>query len=303
MIIRMRGGRAMALAYGLVLALPVVFYASGTMPTSITAQTVASARLSYSGPRVLCTTPDDKYEALADVLSQQLDRALKGRRSSVGLDLADTRSGITCRYHASQHFYAASAAKVTILAALLLQAQEQKRVLTTRERDLAWLMITQSDNDAAQDLYEDVGIPGVQHFLNRAQMSQTKLSVYFGLILLTAQNEAKLLSLLSAPNQVLSAASRTYALYLMANVIPSQRWGTPHGAPAGVTVHVKNGWLPHPGNDWEINSLGIFTAPRRSYLMAVLTYGNPSMGYGIGTIEAAAQVMHRYLNAGPVAGP
>jgi hypothetical protein len=85
----------------------------------------------------------------------------------------------------------------------------------------------------------------------------------------------------------------------MAHVIASQRWGVPAGAPAGVTVHVKNGWLPYPGSTWEINSLGIFTTKHRVYLMAVLTYDNPSMTYGIDTIQGAAKVMHKDLNTVP----
>ncbi len=87
----------------------------------------------------------------------------------------------------------------------------------------------------------------------------------------------------------------------MANVIASQRWGVPAGAPNTVMVHVKNGWLPYPGNDWVINSVGIFTTKHRTYTIAMLTYGNPSMAYGIDTIESAAEVIHTLLNPGNVA--
>ena len=88
------------------------------------------------------------------------------------------------------------------------------------------------------------------------------------------------------------------------HVISGQRWGTPAGAPATVDVHVKNGWLGYPSNDdWEINSLGIFTAKtgHRVYTIAMLTHGNPDEGYGIETIENAAEVMHRVLNYGKLA--
>ena len=67
---------------------------------------------------------------------------------------------------------------------------------------------------------------------------------YWGLTQVTAHDEMLLLELLTRPNSVLTAASRAYQLGLMARVISSQRWGTPAGAPGGVTVHVKNGWLP-----------------------------------------------------------
>ena len=41
----------------------------------------------------------------------------------------------------------------------------------------------------------------------------------------------------------------------MSQVIPAQRWGVPAGARPGVTVHVKNGWLPDP-RLWVVNSIG-----------------------------------------------
>ena len=96
-------------------------------------------------------------------------------------------------------------------------------------------------------------------------------------------------------NAVLSVNSRAYALALMAQVIASQRWGTPSGAPSTVTVHVKNGWLPRATHGWRIHSMGCFTWYRGWYSIVVLTQDNPAMAYGIATIEAIARVIHRHL--------
>ena len=71
----------------------------------------------------------------------------------------------------------------------------------------------------------------------------------------------------------------------MAQVIPSQRWGVPAGAPADLTVHVKNGWLPLATHGWRIHSIGCFTGHHRGYSIVVLTEDNPTMAYGITTIE------------------
>jgi len=238
-------------------------------------------------------------DTLAVKMAHDIDSKLTGRLSTVGLEEIDPKTTITCTYHASTTFYAASAIKPTILGALLRMAQEQGRSLTTRERDLAWLMITQSNNDAATALWNEVGMRRMQHFLDLVKMTETKLNAAWGLSLLTAHDEILLLSVLSQPNRILSLNSRVYAQYLMSHVISSQRWGVPAGAPTSVRVDVKNGWLPYPvSNNWEINSIGFFTArhPWRVYEIAMLTHNNATMTYGINTIEGVAQVIHHDLN-------
>lgn len=289
------------------LAASVVLGALAAVPSTgaIAAITSAGARTSaaVSGAaglavvRADCVASRHSYDALARKMAADIDRRLSGRISSVGLYETDSRTGITCQYHPARHFYAASVIKVTILSALLRKTQEQHRALTATERQLAWLMITRSDNGAATALWNDVGHRAMQHFLNLAAMRQTELASAWGLSLITAHDEDLLLRLLASPNPVLSKASRVYARYLMANVIPGQRWGVPAGAPRTLRVHVKNGWLPF-GGSWEINSIGIFANLTRAYEIVILTYGNPSMTYGINTIENAAVVIHRDLNPG-----
>jgi hypothetical protein len=262
---------------------------------------LASAAAQRSDPRVTCVAKTHAYDKLAVKMAHDIDIKLAGRISTIGFKEIDSRTGVTCRYHATTHFYAASVIKATILAALLRMAQEHKRWLTARERRLAWLMITQSNNDAATDLWNEVGPSRMQHLLNLAKMTQTKLAHAWGLSLLTAHDEILLLSLLSSPNKILSPRSRVYAQSLMADVISSQRWGVPAGAPTSVRVGVKNGWLPYPvSNNWVINSIGFFrhTKPFRDYEIVMLTHNNPTMAYGIVTIERAARAIHADLNPG-----
>jgi hypothetical protein len=84
----------------------------------------------------------------------------------------------------------------------------------------------------------------------------------------------------------------------MARVIPSERWGVPAGAPTRLTAHVKNGWLPLAPYGWRINSIGGFTGHGGGYSIVVLTQDNPSMAYGIATVEAVARTVNRDLNPG-----
>lgn len=251
-------------------------------------------------PLVRCTA-GAAQPSLASKMAASIASTLRGRGTAIGLNLTDStdnKTGVTCWYQSTKRFYAASVIKVTILAALLRKTQEQHRQLTSHEKHEAWLMITRSDNNAANVLWADVGYRFMEHFLALAGMNRTWLNSHWGLTRITAHDELTLLMLISGTNKVLTKPSRVYARYLMNHVTPSQRWGVPAGAPTSMTVQVKNGWLPYPGDDWEINSIGTFTNPHRAYLIVMLTYDNPSMAYGINTIESAAKVIHALLNPG-----
>lgn len=238
------------------------------------------------------------HPKLAARMATDIRAALRGRLSTVALRVVDHSKQLTCSLNTRTHFDSASVVKVIILGTLLRMAETQHRQLTKHEVALATAMITQSDNNAASALWAEVGRGRLQYFLGRASMTETQLGPggYWGLTLITAHDEALLLNLLMYPNTVLTSASRTFALNLMARVIPSQRWGVPAGAPADLTVHVKNGWLPLATHGWRIHSIGCFTGHHRGYTIVVLTQDNPTMQYGIDTIQAAAEVIHQQLN-------
>jgi beta-lactamase class A len=251
----------------------------------------------------ICTSPSE-HRQLAARLSAGIEGALRGRAGHQAVTVRDAVTGVSCHAGSGRHFDSASIVKAVILAALLRWHQEAGEPLSPREEHEATLMITQSDNDAATFLWDEVGPGRLRRFLGLAKMDQTRpgRGGYWGLTQVTAHDEMLLLELLTLPNPVLSAASRSYQLALMARVIPSQRWGTPAGAPGDVTVHVKNGWLPDD-DGWHVNSIGAFTGKGRSYAIAVLTDDNPSERYGIDTIERVARAVHRDLNgAGPARG-
>jgi beta-lactamase class A len=264
--------------------------AAVAMPGRGTAVSAAASRI--------CTSA--KRPQLAARISRGIRAALAGRTDSVvGLAASDAAVGLSCQFHQRMHFYAASVIKVTIISALLLK-EHGPSGLTKPQRHLAYLMITQSNNDAATALWNDVGMTDMQRFLNKAGMGQTVLNAAWGLTLITAQDELTLLHLLTNPGKVLGKNSRTYVLSLMARVIPSERWGVPAGAPSDVTVHVKNGWLPYPkADDWHINSIGAFTGKDIAYQIVILTgpsaNGGQGESYGIQTVQGAAEVINRQL--------
>ncbi len=239
------------------------------------------------------------HPALAARIGRDIQAARRGRVSTVAVAVDDPGMGLVCWVNRFWHFDSASVVKVTILGALLRKAEDQHRYLTATEAARARLMITRSDNAAASALWAELGRSYLQHFLNVAGMTHTSLGPggFWGLTQITANDQVVLLRLLLNGNAVLDPSSRSYALRPMAEVIPAQRWGVPAGAPTGLTVHVKNGWLPLATHGWRIHSIGCFTGHGGGYSIVVLTQDNPTMAYGIATIEAIARAINHDLNA------
>jgi beta-lactamase class A len=267
-----------------------------------TAQASRTVTPAVSAPP-LCTAPR-AYATLAAKLSKDISAAVAGRSGHIAIRVEDVRTGVECRYNEGTRSHSASVIKATILAALLYWRQQTHTSLSTAEQDDAYTMITQSDNCAASQLWNDVGPTRMQQFVNAATMTETQLSPggTWGLSNITARDELQLMRILTEPNSVLSNTSRGYELTLMKEVISSERWGVPTGAPSGLSVYNKNGWLNDPVL-WVINTIGAIQGGGRDYKMAILTYNNSGEQYGINTVNAIASVANRDLNIGlPAAG-
>ena len=276
--------------------------ASGSAtPRASTAGSAAPATVTEG----LCTGPYSR-RALAAQLSADIAKGLSGRNGVHAVSLYDRVTGVSCVYNGSGHFDSASIVKAIIMAALLRWHQQTGAPLSAWEKDEAAEMITQSDNDAATDLWDEVGMANLQHFLDLAGMGETQLGQggAWGLTQVTAHDELLLLKLLTAPNSVLDAYSRSYQLGLMAQVTSWESWGVTAGTPSGVTWHVKNGWLPD-ATGWHLNSIGTFSGHGQNYMIAVLsdnTDMNDSEQYGINTIEEVARLVQRDLNNAQLTG-
>jgi beta-lactamase class A len=289
---RMRG---LTVAMGAAL-LGAVLTACPAWPAGAAAAGIAAGQAAASS--VICSS--SSHPALAASIGRDIRAAQRGRVSTIAVAVDDPGLSLGCWLNRFSSFDSASVIKVTILAALLRKAEDQHRQLTATEAAMARSMTTMSDNDAASDLWAELGRSYLQHFLDVAGMRHTWLGPrgYWGLTQITANDQVALLRLLLYGNTVLDPASRSYALKLMAEVIPAQRWGVPAGARAGLTVHVKNGWLPLATHGWRIHSIGCFTGHGNSYSIVVLTQDNPTMAYGVDTVEAIAEAVNRDLRLG-----
>jgi hypothetical protein len=198
----------------------------------------------------------------------------------------------------------ASVVKLDVLETLLAERNSNHTGLSASDQSLTQQMIEDSDNDAATSLWYEVGgATRIRSFNTAAGLADTSPSSCvncpdfpwpgWGLTTTTAADQLVLLRKLIEPSSLLTSAERSYALSLMENVTPSQRWGVSAGVPQQVTVALKNGWLPlnGSGTDWQINSVGWISGQGRDYLMAVLTTGNPTEQYGIDTIDQVASIV------------
>ena len=169
-------------------------------------------------------------------------------------------------------------------------------------------MIEDSDNDAATALWDAVGGgSGIGSFNSAVGLAQTTPSGCvqcpgfpwpgWGLTKTVPADQLALLREIVEPSALLTAADRSYALSLMENVTPAQRWGVTGGVPPAVTVALKNGWLPlnDADTDWQVNSIGWVSGQGRDYLVAVLTTGNSTEQYGIDTISGLSALVWQHL--------
>ena len=234
---------------------------------------------------------------------------LTGRAGTVLAAVYDLRTGRTWHLGQGQPQAEASIVKLDVLETLLSErGQGDGTGLSASERTRAEQMIQDSDNDAATSLWYAVGgAARIRSFNARAGLTRTAPSSCvvcpgfawpgWGLTTTTPDDQIALLRQLVTPSSLLTRAAREYALSLMRDVTPSQRWGVSGGVPAQVAVALKNGWLPlrGAGSDWQINSIGWVSGGGRNYLMAVLTTGNPSERYGIDTIDQLAAMVWQHM--------
>ncbi|MGW1540018.1 serine hydrolase [Streptomyces sp. NPDC002309] len=271
--------------------------------TTIVSGVAVPAVVGWGAGGAVAATPPVKCASgqpgLAATLQRDISAALEHRTAVAAVSLRDPSTNTVCTLRADRGFDSASVVKVTVLATLLWDARRHDRRLTQAEADHATKMITASDNASTSALWKQLGVPKIEAFLAEAGMTSTVPGGErtWGLTRITAADTQKLLNLITERNSVLSDAARAYLLKLMNKVVPSQRWGTPAGAPAAAGTHVKNGWLSRTAHGWRVHSMAAFTGGGRDYTLTVLTQDNKTMKAGVATVEAVARAVHRDLAA------
>jgi beta-lactamase class A len=250
--------------------------------------TVSSSSSPAPTPKASPTVNETVRAALATQLKS------KGQYAAVGV--VDRVTGAEVLYNEKASFQTASIMKADILASLLWKLQNENRQLTDDQKALATRMITESDNQAASQLYIQLGEATGLNAANKVfglTSTTPGPGEAWGKAHTTVADQLALLEVLASDDSPLSAASREYQLGLMSRVDTAQRWGVPAAASKTATgVYVKNGWdtLAADGGLWEINTIGRIVEPGHDWLVVVLSSHNSSMNTGEDVVEGAAKM-------------
>ncbi len=218
-----------------------------------------------------------------DVLAPDLARYLAGLGKTAAAVVYDVTRQRYYTYNMDGRFIMGSSMKVPIMLTFLNMTESQGREPDAEEMKLLTTMIENSDNDAAATLYfkRIGGAGGVSAYLKQIGISVGPDGLdpnpnALGYSTVSPLVMVQLLTLLHA-GKVLTPQDRNLALYWMEHIESDQQVGVGDTAPDGAVVAMKDGWVQEPGPNgpetgpWAMNSSGIVTLGRESYVISVYT--------------------------------
>ena len=190
----------------------------------------------------------------------------------------------------------ASVLKAMLLVAYLRQPDVRHRKLRTADRTLLAPMIRRSDNAAASQVCNLVGLDGLARLAHRVHMHRFHATRPWGLSTIDVADQTRFF--LHIDRQV-PARHRRYAMRLLGSIVPSQRWGIGRVRPRGWALYFKGGW--GSGTGWVDHQVALLRRGRRRVAVAILITSSPSHAYGNETLRGVASRLLRGL--GPRSRP
>lgn len=227
------------------------------------------------------TKPSGLVSAGFDAISPSLASYLSSHGDDVGAVVYDITRGVTYTYQPHQTFIMASSAKVPLMVSYLMHIEAQGRRPNGYELSVLTAMIEQSDNNAAQVIYDTLGDDsGQRHYMRSWGITDyTPDPNGWGWGRWSPADMAHLLTLLQR-GEVLNSSDRALAWNLMRHIESDQRFGVGDTAPSGATVAMKDGWVPGPDGAWAVNTSGMVTLGDESYIITIYTKEQNSFGSG-----------------------
>jgi hypothetical protein len=184
--------------------------------------------------------------------------------------------------HIHRTFVSASVIKAMILVAYLRKLDAAHRGLSSSDRAVLHPMIHVSDNHAATVAQSRVGNARIHTVARKAGMTDFSLSGIWASAHFSPADQAKFFF---KQDSLIPKQFRKYARSLLSHISGAQSWGIPHVArPDGWHVFFKGGWRG-TGRGQLVHQIARLEKRHTRFAMAVMTDGDPSMGYGITTIQ------------------
>jgi hypothetical protein len=217
---------------------------------------------------------------------------LKTRAGVVGVGVIDSHGRVR-GIHDRRRFVTASVIKAMLLVSYLRKVAHEDRGLSRYERSRLNPMIRVSSNSAADWAYYRTGDERLRRLARRADMEQFSICCWWTRAYFSARDQAKFFWRLE---RLTPRRFRDYATKLLRSVVDRQSWGIPRVArQRGFSVFFKGGWRGTVLGQL-VHQASFVRYRGKRFSLAVLTDGNPSTAYGIGTIKGVAR---RILRASP----
>jgi hypothetical protein len=210
-----------------------------------------------------------------------------GRTAFAVIDSEGRLSGV--RVHST--FLTASVVKAMLLVAYLRRLDAAgRRHVDSSSNSFLYPMIHVSDNNAATQCWSIVGDSGLYSVARAAGMTDFSVSGLWGSALLSPADQARFFFEMDSliPREFVG-----YARFLLSTIDPSQSWAIPAVArPLGYRVFFKDGSEP-VGAAQLVHQVARLEGHGRTFSIAVMTDGDPSMQYGIDTIGGVTATLLR----------
>jgi hypothetical protein len=176
--------------------------------------------------------------------------------------------------------WSASMVKSMMMVAYLDEPWVAGRTLNGRDGSLLWPMITESDNDAADEVYDIIGPGALYALAARVGMQSFSTQSIWGETHVTARGLTKFFLHIDS---YVAERHRGYAMAALSKIVPYERWGVGEAAPRGWKLYFKGGW--GSGTGLIDSQVALLRRGCSRVSAAVLTMYDSSHAYGKATLR------------------
>jgi hypothetical protein len=218
---------------------------------------------------------------LGQIWHPRMAAAISYAKTRVGdIAFAVRTGGRFWGYRPDHEEWSASVVKAMLMVAYLDEPWVASRALNGDDKSLLNPMITESDNDAAQTVFDTVGQGALQALARRVGMTHFATSPIWGETEITARDQTKFFLHIAS---YIAPRHRWYAMTLLAGIVPWERWGIGVVAPKGWKLFFKGGW--GSGTGLLDHQVALLVRGCARVSVAVLTMYDGSHAYGKATLR------------------